>query len=126
LCRGPVHLHAEPGKVAARHVGGLVCQHADHLVGGAGLLNKASVNEDTLAAGNERVDAAVIDQVNVHSTGVDACHLEDRLQVPPHQFLDLGIADQADVVAAGLRLRGRGHHHKLRHQQCNCAQGGNC
>ena len=86
------------------------------------VLDQAGMDEDALPAGHERVDRIVGDQVDLNRTGIDAGHLEDRLQVAPHQFLDLLVADEAQVVATLLRLRGRRKVGKLHQQQAERAE----
>ena len=91
LWRSSLLAHAR--QMAAGDVAGLVGEHADHFVGRLGLRQKPGMDEDALAAGDERVDARIVDQIDVHRAGIEPGRLEDRL---------------ACRAASGLRSRHRG------------------
>ena len=87
--------------VAAGDVAGLVRDHADDLVRRLGLQQRAGVDEHA-AAGDEGVEARIVDQDDFDAGLRQARRLEDRPRIVAHQRLDLGIADDRHV----LRMRG--------------------
>ena len=95
-------------QVAARDVAGLVRDDADQLVGRLGLGQQSGVDEDLHAAGDEGVDALVVDDVDLHRGGIEAGSGEDRIGIGAQGRLDLRIADQAGgrATAPGPRQTG--------------------
>ena len=55
-------LLAQPRQVAARHMAGLVRQHADDLVRRLAIVQRADIDEDAPAVHHEGVERAVVDQ----------------------------------------------------------------
>ena len=99
-------LLAQPGEVAARDVAGLVRQHADDLVRGLGVVERADVHEDAAAVHHERVERARVDQHDLDVLLAEPGGAQDRRRVVAQQLLDLGVADdrQAGRVLRSARL----------------------
>ena len=100
---------AQGGHVAAGDVAALVCDHADHLVGRLRLHQRAGVDEDVAAIEHEGVEGVILHDAYLDAPGAEAGRMEDGARVVVEQVLDLGVADQRQV----LRLRG-----------CGCQGGG--
>ena len=99
-------LLAQAREMPARHVAGLVRQHADDLVRRLGIVERADVDEDAPAVHHERVERALVDQHDLHVLlRRGRRRLQDRRGVVAHQLLDLGVAD--DRQAAGGRSAAR-------------------
>ena len=81
-------------QMPAGDMAGLMGENADHLIRRLGLGQKPGMDEDALAAGDEGVDARIVDQIDVHRAGIETGRLEDRLGIEPHQAFDLGVADE--------------------------------
>ncbi len=84
--------------MAAGDVAGLVRDHADDLVRRLGLQQRARVDEHA-AAGDEGVEARIVDQDDVDARFRQAGGLEDRPRVVAHQRLDLGVAHDGTFCA---------------------------
>ena len=86
--------------VAAGDMAGLVRDDADDLVGRLGLQQRAGVDEHA-AAGDEGVEARIVDQNDVDAGFRQARGLEDRPRIVAHQRLDLGIAHDRHILRIG-------------------------
>jgi len=83
--------------------------HADELVRPLGADQKARIDEDVHAAGDEGVDVVDVQQIDMHRMGIEARRDEDRVGELADRGLDLRIADDAGApVAGGLRRRACG------------------
>ena len=107
-----VNFLAHAREVAAGDVTGLVREHADHLVWRLRLHEQAGIDEDALAAGDERVDAGIVDQIDLDRPWIEAGGLEDRLRVEPHQAFDFGVADEPWRRLLGKRQAWRERHNQ--------------
>ena len=103
------NLLAHARQVAARDVAGLVREHADHLVRRVRLHDRAGIDENATAVGDERVEGALVDDHDLDILLRQAGSLQDRLGVFAQQLLDLGVAhDRRPGLPARLGLRRRG------------------
>ena len=93
-----------PDDVAAGDVAELVRDHALHLVGIVGRGDQAGMDVDDLAAGDEGVDLAVVDQDDLDVLGLKPGRLDQRPRDVAQQRLGLGVAQ--DRLGRG-RLRAR-------------------
>ena len=107
--------------MAAGNVPGLVREHADDLIRRFRVHQRAAVDEDAAAVGDESVERAVVDDDDLNILLGEARAAQDRLRVFPQQLFRLGVADDRWPFAlrlrgnAGANERGRGHHgHKAR------------
>ncbi len=102
------YLLAHARQVTAGDVSGLVREHADHLVRRVRLHDRACVDEDTTAVGDERVEGALIDDHHLDILLRQAGSFQNRLGVFAQQLLDLGVAhDRRPGLPARLGLRRR-------------------
>ena len=97
--------------MAAGDVAGLMRDHADDLVGRLGLQQRARVDEHA-AAGDEGVEARIVDENDVDARLRQSCGLEDRPGVVAHQRLDLGVAHDRHILRIGGDGAGRRHEHR--------------
>ena len=97
---GARELFAQPVLVAAGDVARLVCDDADDLVRRLGLQQRAGVDEHA-TAGDEGVEARIVDQNDVDAGFREAGGLEDRARIVAHQRLDLGVAHDRHVLRKG-------------------------
>jgi len=86
-------LLAQARQVPAGNVTALVRQHADDLVRRVRFHQRAGIDEDAVAVGDESVERAVVDDDGLHVLLGEAGCLEERLRVLLEQLLDLGVAD---------------------------------
>ena len=95
---------------------------ADDLVGRLRLHQRAGVDEHA-PAGNEGVEARIVDQHDVDAGFGQAGRLEDRPRVVAHQRLDLGVAHHRRAL---LRHRGGqgGQCQGASHNDRRCRAGG--
>ena len=82
------------GLVAAGDVAELVGDHRADLVDRVELGQEAGMDEDVLAAGDEGVGVAVLDDVDADARRVEAGGAEERPGGALQRVLDLGVADQ--------------------------------
>ena len=75
---------------------------ADELIGALAAHDGTAVHEQVLAAGDEGVERGIVDDVDMHRFRVEARDMRDWRRVSADDILDLGIAQQADVLRAGL------------------------
>jgi hypothetical protein len=78
----------------AGDMAGLMRDDADQLVGHLGAQDQATVDEDRLAAGDERVELTVVDQVNPDIAGIEPGGPPNRAGHRLDVVLDLGVAQQ--------------------------------
>ena len=86
--------------MTAGDVAGFVREHADHLVRRVRLHQRAGIDEDAPAVGDERVEGALVDDHDLDVLLRQAGRLQDRLGVFAQQLLDLGVADDRRPAAA--------------------------
>ena len=92
--------HMSAGDMAA-----LVRDDTDQLVGHLGPQNQAGVDEDRLAAGDERIELIVVDQVNPDIAGIEPGRAPNRARHRPNIVLDLGVAQQPRRPGSHRRQR---------------------
>jgi hypothetical protein len=92
----------------------LVRQHAYELVRPLGAHQQPGIDEDPLAAGDEGVERAVLDDHDLDRLRVQAGDPPDRRDERADGALDLGIADQAEPLTL---LRRRGTKRRQRHER---------
>ena len=80
--------------MAAGDVAGFVREHADNLVGIFSRQDEAGVDEDVLTAGDERVHARIVDDVNFYVVRIEARGFEQRVRIDAQRVFDLGVADE--------------------------------
>ena len=93
---------AQGRHVAADDVAGFVRDHADHLVRRLRLHQRAGVDEDVVPVEHEGVEGIVLHDAHLDAPRSESRRAEDRARVVVEQVLDLGVADERQV------LRGRG------------------
>ena len=99
------HRLAKADEVAAGEVAGLVGDDADEFARRLALHDDAGVDEDVAAVGDEGVEGAVVDDLDLDAGLLEAGGPEDRAGVVADQRLGLGITDERDARS----LRRRGH-----------------
>ena len=75
-----------------------VRDHADHLVGRLRLHQRAGVDEDVAPVEHEGVEGIVLHDADLDAPGAEPGRAEDRLRVVGEQVLDLGVADERQVL----------------------------
>ncbi len=86
-------LLAQARQMAAGDVAGLVREHADDLVRRLRVHQRAGIDEDAAAVGDEGVEGAVVDDDDLDVLLGEPGGLQNRLRVFAQQLLDLGVAD---------------------------------
>ena len=86
--------------MAAGDVAGLVGEHADHLVRRIRLHDRAGIDEDAPAVGDEGVEGAAVDDHDLDVLLRQPGRLQERLGVFAQQLLDLGVAHDRGAAAA--------------------------
>ena len=110
-------LLAHLGEMAAGEVAGFVRQHADDLVRGLRLHDRAVIHENAAAVGDEGVEGALVDDHHLDVLLFQTGGAQDRPGIVAQQLLGLGVAEhrRAPVLlrkrrqtgASGQRDRGR-------------------
>ena len=119
------------GRMRAGDMAGLMRDDADDLVRRVRLHERFGVHEDVAAIHHERIEQVALDDAHVDVLRFQAGGPEDRPRIVLQQFLDLGVADQADRLGAGRQHRGYGngggakHGHRSGPQPSQEAPGGN-
>jgi hypothetical protein len=85
-----------------------VGEHADDLVRGIGLHQRADIDEDAVPARHERVEGLLVDEDDLRRPGVKAGRAEDRLRVVAQELLGFGVADDRQLARPLLRSRTEG------------------
>jgi hypothetical protein len=90
-----------------------VREHADDLIRRLGVHQRAAVDEDAPAIGDEGVERTVVDDDDLNILLRETGRAQDRLGILPQQLLDLGVADDGRSSlrvgrGAGADERGRG------------------
>ena len=106
--------------MAAGDMAALVGEHADQLVGSLGGQQQAGVDEYSLAAGDEGVEAVVLDDHDLDRLRIEAGDTPDRRNKGADRVLDLGVADEFE-----LTLLRNGGTNRQRGQQCQAEEGDN-
>ena len=109
-----LHLLLHARQMAAGDMAGFVRQHADQLVRPLGAHDQAGVDEDALAARNEGVERAVLDDHDLDRAGIEAGRPPDRRHQGADGVLDLGVADQTEPLTL---LRNGGTKRRQREQR---------
>jgi hypothetical protein len=91
--------------VAAGQMACLVRQNADDLVRCLGRHQRAGIDENA-PAGNEGIEAGVVDQHDVDAGLAEACRAQYRPRVVAHQRLDLGIAHDWHALLGACERNG--------------------
>ena len=99
-------LLAQSRQMSAGDVAGLVREHADDLVRRLRFHQRAGVDEDAAAVGDEGVERAVVDDDDLDVLLGEPGGAQDRLGVFAQQLLDLGVADDRQAAAALARCAG--------------------
>src|SRR3546814_15885393 len=84
--------------MAGGYVTLLVRNHADQLSGLGGALDQAGVEEEVQAAGDEGVEARIVDEVDPHVPGIERGGLEDWRRIGADDTFDLGVANQPGLL----------------------------
>jgi len=100
------HLFAHLGEMAAGKMAGFMRHHADDLVRGFRLQDRAVVHEDAASIGHERVEHALVDDHHLDVLFFHAGGAQDRPRVIAQQLLRLGVAEDR---WASILLRQRRH-----------------
>ncbi len=106
-------LLAHLDEVPALDVTRLVGDHADDLAGVVAPHQQARVQVHVQAVGDERVERAIVDEMDADRRGIERRGREKWRREGPDGSLDLGVADEAD--RSPLRLRARGERPRERH-----------
>ncbi len=115
---GARELIAQTVLVAAGDVAGLMGDDADDLVGGVGLQQRAGVDEHA-AAGDEGVEAWIVDEDDVDARFREPGSLEDRPRIVAHQGLDFRVAhDRHVALGKAFDRAGRGQQHGKQQRGC--------
>jgi hypothetical protein len=97
-----------PRDMAAREVAGLVRQHADELVRRLRLHDRAVIDENPAAIGDEGVERAVVDDDHLDVLLLESCDAQDRAGIFAKQLFGLGVAqDRRPLVLLGAHRRNR-------------------
>ena len=109
------HRLAQSRQMAAGDVAGLVREHADDLIWRFRFHQRAAIDEDAAAVGDESVERAIVDDDDLDVLLGEAGAAQDRLGIFPQQLLDLGVADDRRALLrlrgnAGANERSRRHH----------------
>jgi len=99
-------------------VAGFVGDDPDDLAGVGALHQKAGVEEQFLAAGDESVEGGVIDDVNLDRRRIEAGRLEHWRRKNPDGIFDLGVADELEFPRR-RRLGKRGREQDAKHKREN-------
>ena len=86
---------------------GFVRKHADQLVRRFRLQDRAVIDEDAAAVGNEGVERAVVDDDHLDVLLLETGDAQDRPRVFAQQLLGLGVAQDRRTLAL---LRPNRHH----------------
>ncbi len=81
-------------------------KHADHLVRRIRIHQRAGIDEDAAAVGDEGVEGPVVDDDDLNVLLGEPGGLQKRLRVFAQQLLDLGIADDRRTLRGCLRRCG--------------------
>jgi hypothetical protein len=100
-------LLAQTHEMTTRNVTCLMGEHADDLVRRFRLHQRAGIDENAAAVGDEGVEAAVVDDDDLDVLFGKSGRLQDRLHVFAQQLLDLGIADDRRAAGTALLRRRR-------------------
>ena len=93
----------------AGEVAGLVRQHADDLIRCIRLHDRAAVDEDAAAVGDEGVEGDIVDDHHLDVLLLQTRRAQDRTGVVAQQLLGLGVPDQRDTpLGRGERRHRRG------------------
>ena len=87
------HLLAHLGEMAAGEVAGFMRHHADDLVRRLRLHDRAVVDEDAAAVGNEGVEDALVDDHHLDVLLFQTGGAQDRPGIFAQQLLGLGVAE---------------------------------
>ena len=119
---GVGELLAQLGQMAAGQMPGLVREHADDLVRRLRLHDRAVIDEDAAAVGDERVERALVDDHHLDVLLFQTRGAQDRARVFAQQLLGLGVAQ--DRRPLGLRMRGRDRRQRDRSRRDEGGEGG--
>jgi hypothetical protein len=97
---------AQARQVAACDVTRFMGEHADHLVRRVRLHQRASIDEDAAAVGDECVEGPIVDDYDLNILLAEPGGLQKRLGVVAQKLLDLGIADDRRALRGRLRWCG--------------------
>ena len=112
-CRAlTVNFLPHASKMAAGDMASLMRKHADHLVWCLGLREQAGIDKHALPAGDESVDAGIVDQIDFDRPWTETGGLKYRLRIEPHQAFDLGIANEFWRPLLGKRQAWRERHNQ--------------
>ena len=107
------------GEVAAGQMPGFVRKHADQLVRRFRLQDRAVIDENAPAVGNEGIERAVIDDDHLDVLLLETCDPQDRPRVFAKQLLGLGVAQQRRALALLGPNRRHGHRRAQRKRGCD-------
>jgi hypothetical protein len=100
----------------ARDVAGFMGHHPGELPGILGAHDQPGVEEQVHAAGDERVQLIVIDDVDPHRVAPEAGGVQERPRHLLQARFDFGVADQADARRvrrpAGQQRQRRAEHER--------------
>ena len=97
---------AQARQMAAGNVAGLVGEHADHLVRRLRLHQRAGIDEDAPAVGDEGVEGAAVDDHDLDVLLRQPGRLQERLGVVAQQLLDLRVPHDRGAAAAAAACAG--------------------
>ncbi|MFK4578608.1 hypothetical protein ABIF83_002055 [Bradyrhizobium ottawaense] len=86
---------------------GLVREHADDLVRGLRLKDRAVIDEDAAAVGDERVERAVVEDHHLDVLLLQTRGAQDRARIFAQQLLGLGVAQDRRPLLLRPRRRER-------------------
>ena len=92
--------------MSAGDVTGLVGEHADDLIRRLRLHQRAAVDEDAAAVGDEGVERTVVDDDDLNILLRQTRRAQNRLRILPQQLLDLGVADDGRPFLRACRSAG--------------------
>jgi hypothetical protein len=84
--------------MAAGEVAGLVREHADDLVRRLRLHDRAGIDEDAAAVGNERVEADLVDDHHLDVLLLQTRGAQDRPRVVAQELFGLGVTDEGQTL----------------------------
>ena len=114
LGRCVLHRAARAREVAALDMADLVGEHADDLARLLGRGQHAGGEEEIGSAGDEGVDAGIVDDMQPHRAVVEARCLQQWRGIGADGSLDLGVADERHALRSRRRSLPRGPRRELR------------
>jgi len=82
------------GQMTAGNMADFVREDADDFAGRIRLHQKAGMDENSLATGDECVEIVVVDDMYAHGSRIEACGFEEWRHIDPDGIFDLSIANK--------------------------------